>query len=376
MVVDMIEMREYREIDLDVEPCIFPDCMHILTITSMDGRLGMTDHYDVTDDGHIVGIKEPADSTQIKSCPTCRGSLRNLSRYGRLVRQALLEESTKKFIAWSHSQAVIFEKRLLDEQERLDDPKVGKEILTTIGRQGQLHITGQRIRQLLAIDEWVGHVRCNSVIKMYIEIAGYVHHVGIEEQPYQRVHDLVQHARRRGTSTGQFPLNPSKIQNGGLLLAASLLLRCDLLILTDFVNLFRKANEQLTTIVVDFEVTLNDCTELIQLAKKKKYVRHEAEGHIYFAQFVALARRLHREKPSRTSEESHAMDQLLEKGHSHLSEASVLLALHKGSMSHLVKEFEASKLMLNDYVFYAPISAEEKRAVWIAMSREFLGTGH
>ncbi|KAI3325376.1 hypothetical protein HD806DRAFT_446443 [Xylariaceae sp. AK1471] len=376
MVVDMIEMREYREIDLGVEPCIFPDCMHVLTITSMDGQLGMSDHYDIADNGQIKGIKEPADSTQIKSCPTCRGSLRNLSRYGRLVRQALLDESTKKFIAWSHNQVVKFETRLLDEQERLDDPKIGKEILATIGRQGQLHIIGQRIRQLLAIDEWVGYGRYSSVLKLYLEIAGFVHHVAIEEQPYQRVHDLVQHARRRGTGTGQFSLNASKIQNSGLLLAGSLLLRCDLLILTDFVNLRCRANEHLTTIIIDLEAALSDCKELVRLAKKKKYVRHEAEGHIYFVQFVALARQLYREKQTRTSEESNDMDQLMEQGYGHMQKASVLLALYKGSTSHLVKEFEAAKLMLNDSVFYAPISVEEKRAVWLAMSRELLGTGH
>jgi len=34
----------------------------------------------------------------MKSCPTCRGPLRNLNRYSRIVRRALIDEATKKFI--------------------------------------------------------------------------------------------------------------------------------------------------------------------------------------------------------------------------------------------------------------------------------------
>ncbi|KAI1151943.1 hypothetical protein F4825DRAFT_476537 [Nemania diffusa] len=375
MVVDMLEMKEYREIDLDDEPCIFPDCMHVLTVTSMDGQLGMSEHYNIADNGRITGIKGPGDSTQIKCCPTCRGSLRNLSRYGRLVRQTLLEESTKKFITWSHTKSIDFERRLLDEQERLDDPRIEKEILAAIGRQGQLCITGQRLRQLLEIAKWVGYGRYDSILGLYREIAGYVYHVAIEEQPYQRVHDLVQHSRRHRFNTGQFLLNPSKLETRGLISAGSLLLRCDLLILKDFVALRRQAHEKLTTIIIDLVATLNDCNELIQLAREKKYVRHETEGHIYFVQFVALARSLSLEKQSRTLEESEHMNHLETQGKDHLAEARVLLNRYKESTSHLVKEFETTELMFNDFR-YAPISVEEKRAVWLAMSKEFLGTGH
>ncbi|KAI0451030.1 hypothetical protein F5B21DRAFT_528337 [Xylaria acuta] len=375
MTVDTVNMKEYHEIDLDVEPCIFPDCMHVLTVTSMDGQLGMSEHYHTAVDGHVNGIKEPEDPTQLKSCPTCRGSLRNISRYGRLVRQFLLEESTKKFITWSHRKSVNFEKRLLDQQERLESPTIAKGILATIGRPGQLLIAGQRLQQVRAIAEWVGYGRYDPLIRLYCEIAGYVYHVAIEEQPYQRVHDLVEHARRRGTGTGQFLLNTSILETRGLLLAGSLLLRCDLLILGDFVALRRQAVEKLTMITLDLTTTLNDCNELIRMAREKRYVRHEVEGHIYFIQFVALARLLYLEKQWPTTEETEDMDWLKAHGEEHLAEVRDLLSLYKGSTSYLVKELETAELMLNDFR-YAPISVEEKRAVWLAVSRELRGTGH
>ncbi|KAI0441323.1 hypothetical protein F4803DRAFT_576691 [Xylaria telfairii] len=353
MVVDMLEMKEYHEIDLDTDPCIFPDCMHVLTVTSMDGQLRMYDHYHISDDGQINGIKESGTPTQLKSCPTCRGSLRNIARYGRLVRQSLLEESTKRFITWSHEKSINFEKRLLDEQERLDSPTTAEGILATIGRPGQLLIAEQRLQQMKTISEWVGYGR-------------YVHRVWIEEQPYQRVHDLVERAHRSGTGTGRFLLNISKLETRGLLLAGSLLLR----------YLHRQAVEKLTVITLDISTTLKDCDELIRLAREKRYVRHEAEGHIYFIQFVALAGLLHLEKSSPTREESREIDWLKALANEHLVKARDLMNLYKGSTSHLVKELDAAELMLNDFVCYAPITVEEKRAVWVAMSRELRGTGH
>ncbi|KAJ8106468.1 hypothetical protein ONZ43_g7054 [Nemania bipapillata] len=346
-----------------------------LNIANMDGQLRISEYYDIDENGRINGIKELGEFAQVKSCPTCRGSLRNLSRYGRIVRQALLEESTKKFITWSHTESMDFENRLLDEQERLENLNFGKEILVTIGRQGQLRITGQRLHQLLSIAQWVGYGRYDPILRLYREIARYVHHVAIEEQPYQRVHDLVQHSRRRGIGSGQFLLNPSKLETRGLLLAGSLLLRCDLLILKDFMALRRQAQPNLTTILIDLATTLGDCDELIRLAKEKKYVRHETEGHIYFIQFAALVRSLFLEKLSRTFEESEEMDRMKARGEEHLAKARVLLDHHKESTSHLVKEFEIAELMLIG-ARYTPISMEEKRAIWLAMSKEFSGTGH
>ncbi|KAL6803435.1 hypothetical protein GGI42DRAFT_26484 [Trichoderma sp. SZMC 28013] len=41
------------------------------------------------------------DEPGIPVCATCWDSLRNIARYGRIVRRAILDESTKEFIAWA-----------------------------------------------------------------------------------------------------------------------------------------------------------------------------------------------------------------------------------------------------------------------------------
>ena len=39
MVVDLLLMEEYHEVDLDANPCMIPACGHILTMESMDGQM-------------------------------------------------------------------------------------------------------------------------------------------------------------------------------------------------------------------------------------------------------------------------------------------------------------------------------------------------
>lgn len=49
----------------------------------------------------------------------CRGPLRDTNRYNRIVRQGLIEESTKKFISRANQQYLQIEQRLYEEEKRL-----------------------------------------------------------------------------------------------------------------------------------------------------------------------------------------------------------------------------------------------------------------
>jgi hypothetical protein len=109
MVVDFILSSTFEEVDLDENPCIMPSCGHILTLESMDGHMSMSDFYTMNGEGSIVDLKnsaEPFSASGMKSCPTCHGHLRNLNHYSCIVRRALIDEATKKFIVWANMEFI------------------------------------------------------------------------------------------------------------------------------------------------------------------------------------------------------------------------------------------------------------------------------
>ena len=63
--------------------------------------MSVSGFYTMIAEGSNLDLKnsaEPFFASEMKSCLTCRGPLRNLNRYSRNVRRALLDEATKKFI--------------------------------------------------------------------------------------------------------------------------------------------------------------------------------------------------------------------------------------------------------------------------------------
>lgn len=106
-VVDLLLLAPYRDVDLCQSPCKVPPCGHILTTESMDGQMELLRLFQTNQAGEFIGLQAlaPAFSMEdINVCSTCRGSLRSVSRYGHVVRRALIDESAKKFILWANKE--------------------------------------------------------------------------------------------------------------------------------------------------------------------------------------------------------------------------------------------------------------------------------
>lgn len=395
MVADYLMMDEYKDIDLDEDPCVFPDCGHILTRTSMDGSMAMGDHYDVDESGSPVAIKAPSmpfamDNVEFKSCPQCRGSLRNIARYGRIVRRVMLDETTKKFISWSGNTHLQLAERLVQEEQCLDKDKTN--CSEEIGRPGQLALTGHVPAQLSQLRKWVGKGRYKNAIKLYMEILRYRDRVRVEEQPFQRVANFVKHANgNKNVEARSFAFDDSVIQLRGYLLATSLLLKANICILSDFTSLWKTAASVRTEVKIDFTANVSQCQELMKLAAETDRPELEAEGHIHYAQFCGFALALGHtpQNPQSTEDipgaypepiettETDARETLKIKGLEHVGKARALLANRSWvSKDVMTMELEAAENMLNGGVFYRPVTGDELRAVYAAMSREFSGTGH
>ncbi|KAI1462410.1 hypothetical protein F4805DRAFT_464617 [Annulohypoxylon moriforme] len=381
VMVDFIMGTEYQETDLNDDPCIFPDCGHFVTKSSMDGIMDMKAHYKMSAEDNPTAIgntSKPFSMKEVKVCPTCRGSLRNISRYGRIVRRAMLDEATKKFVAWSHIQNAELANNLLDVQDRISKtpvppggprqtPKPGKKILST-----------GRIEQIRLIREWLGGNRYDEATKLWHEINIFIGQAKREEQPFQKVNDFVQYAIQQRKTEGTFAFDETRIQHGALFQACALWLKCDIVIISDFVvqweNLRSSRGNKLK---LDFSHHIRDCDTLAKAAQMAKHPRQEAEAYIYNAQFCAFSRAFLVGSEDQLSDSNkERMGNLKEQASKHLSLARNLVENYEGQTRGLSAEIDATEKMIRENVFYEAISAQELRAVYQAMTREFRGTGH
>ncbi|KAJ2986340.1 hypothetical protein NUW58_g5073 [Xylaria curta] len=385
IMVDFIMGMQYHEINLDEDPCIFPDCGHFITKSNMDGIMDLKAHYTMSaeDDSSPVALSSssaPFSMDEVKTCPSCRGSLRNIARYGRIIRRAILDEATKKFISWSHSEFLKLADQLIGVRVELEKTKA-----PVPWRQQQQQIrpplffnSRGRLQQLYRIRDWIGSPRYTDAISLWKRISTFINRVREEEQPLQLVANHVRHATKQRKITGAFAFDESALQVKGVLQASALSLRCEIVIFTDFMTIRQPLIALRPKINLDLKKEMEDCETLIKIAKSAQYPREQAEGHIYFAQFCAFARTLTTEPPADSTPAETSTEisgKLKERGIAHIAAARELVAQYQ-SIVVLQSEIEAAEKMLCDAAPYTQVSAKEMRAVYQAMAREFSGTGH
>ncbi|KAI1757927.1 hypothetical protein F4782DRAFT_475735 [Xylaria castorea] len=381
-IVDWIIGMQYHEISLDEDPCIFPDCGHFLTKSNMDGLMDLKAHYQMSDEDSpspvaLSSSSIPFSMDEVKSCPSCRGSLRNIARYGRIIRRASLDEATKKFLAWSHSEYLKFASQLVNVQIGLKKAKapVAQQNIT---RPSKLIIARGRFQQLCLTRDWVGDLRYNEALRLWARISTFIGQVRKEEQPLQRVADFVRHASRQQQVINEFAFDESALQAKSVLQASALSLKCDIVIFTDFMTIRQPLITLRPEIKLDLTKQIKDCESLIEIAKSAHLPREQVEGHIYFTQFCSFARALTPE-PSEDSTldetASKSLEKLKDQATAHVTAARELLTQYP-STRILMAEVDAAEKMLRDAVFYTDVSPAEMRAVYQAMAGEFSGTGH
>ncbi|ELR09946.1 hypothetical protein GMDG_04422 [Pseudogymnoascus destructans 20631-21] len=378
MVVDFIMSTTFEEIDLDEDPCIIPPCGHMLTLVSMDGHMSMSDFYLFNAEGSIIDVKnsaEPFSSSEMKSCPTCRGPLRNLNRYSRIVRRALIDESTKKFIVWANMGFIPLVTRMqaietgFRETVR-DDRKVPDRVLTEFPSSQQINLNGTPNNQVSKIGTLVRKEnRYKTIIELRWEISKFVQQVNEKEQPFGRIYDLVQDARRHRGIDIDLHSKIDILQVRNRLLTTVLRIRCDYTILLTFLDDQKyEAGASSNNIRVDFSINRKECEELITESHLKNQPGNEVEGHLYWARFIALERSHKEPGPELT--------QLLDEARDHLKLAYKLCDKYPRQTAGTRDEVEEVEKMLRDSTFYMPVSNDEKAAVYAVMAQNFRGTGH
>ncbi|CAJ2511696.1 Uu.00g073210.m01.CDS01 [Anthostomella pinea] len=379
MTVDFIMFETYADINLDDNPCIFTACGHIFTIGSMDGIMDMPKHYVIdteTDKPRALKTSsEPFSSGELKVCPACRSSLRSVARYGRIVRRALLDESAKKLTAWSNSTHATLEERLAQDQEKL---------LVSLDRSrkpGQdLKLLGQVSEQVKAVKRLSTVSRYQKIIATRNKIQAFAKKLGKDEQPYQRVRNLVETVRRQhqDSSMAEFDFSSAELQLREHLQATSLLVRCEIILLSDVVSMHDKtpAGRMKGTLQIDFTANRTRCDLLVKEAQSTQNFRQAVEGDIFWARFAAMeCGNIDATAEGAQPGALHVQEVLNKAGFDRLDSADKVCKSFVGKDVNPTKglkdEIVDVRRMLNKGV-----STSEMKMVVAAMAREFSGTGH
>ncbi|SLM41380.1 Zinc finger, NF-X1-type [Lasallia pustulata] len=388
-MVDYIGFNTYQAIDLEAAPVIIPSCGHLLTLSSMDGHMEMSKHYEMTEEGFVKGViskSEPLSMEGLKACPICRMPLRNINRYNRIVKRGLIDEATKRFILWANARFVPLAARMVNEEERLrgmqvsldnarhkDEGRYGHPSLPMVSR---LHLSGSRDIQLHAIRQLSGlSSRYKPAFDLRFDIDEFLHQVSEEEQPFARVYQMVQNVRRGVGLSSTLGFDGTILQTRNRLLTGTLSIRCDLSILTDFVNLYRGQTPSMTKthawlreeLLLDLSENRRDCMILARDASDKQQPMLEIEARILFAKFVALERA--------AAHDSGLVDLLLNQAREELRTAKDVVG-RAPSTASMLAEIEDTEKMVRESTFYTTFTNEEKQAVYAAMAQDFRGTGH
>lgn len=355
-----------------------------MTVSSMDDQLGMSDYYEIANDGAIVAMKtspKPFSGDSFKACPRCRGSLRDIGRYGRVVRQAVLDESTRHFVRWYHAQWAELEQRVVAEQRRLDYAEEPVQLLQLVAKPGDLHIGGAPVEQLIAMNDWIGGDRYLPIIRLYSAISDYLYRVQLEEGSHQRAHGHVQHVGEANKKIGR---DLARLQTRGQLLARIVRFRCYLTALEDFLHLRYRAKKCLTVMTFNLDAAVDECELIIMLARFAKYASQEIEGRVFYAKIVAMARLANDTVRAAGAEQANMAtdsdifdDRVLPdsviKAKVHLFQAELLIHRYM-SEAKAWAEFEVVVNMLYDRFYYYGQRRKTKRDVWSATAESFADT--
>ncbi|GAM37931.1 hypothetical protein TCE0_033r08269 [Talaromyces pinophilus] len=372
--VDFIMGDLYKDIALDDNPCIFPKCGHFLTMENMDGLMDMGKYYVLDESGkpsRISASSEPFSISDIKTCASCRGPLRDIARYGRLVRRAILDESTKKLILYLNREYVPLAQELPQRIQRLQGIKNERPIYwpDAISMKGERNLLVGRMRAIISAGK---NGRWKEILDLRQRIATYQKRVSPEEQPYARVRQLATNAHRQQITTEaspDFEIGSEVLQTKGFLQGTALSLQLDIALLADFFELRRNTPKPGETKVdMDLSAMKRECEALIRNASESKRLLHQAEGYIFLAQLHAFER-------SHTATPEIAEQHLIQ-GTEVINQVKALCNEHPAQTQGLATEIEGAEKMLRGATFYTTVTNEERMAVIAAMAREFSGTGH
>jgi len=287
----------------------------------------------------------------------------------------MIDEATKKFIVWANMEFVplVTKMQTIEAEFREIDAKnkiASLQVLPEVHLSRSLQLERSPDRQISQIGTLMSKVdRYKTILRLRKDIKKFLQRADEKEQPFGRIYDLVQDARRHRGINIKIDSKVDILQVRHRLLATVLRIRCDYTILLTFLgDLKRETSASSSRIRVDLSVNREECETLMAESESRIQPGSYVEGLLYWARFFSLEQSL--------AEPALEPTQPLEKAREHLQLARDLCDEYPGQTAGMRNEVEEVEKMLRDSTFYMPVSNAEKAAVYAAMASDFRGTGH
>ncbi|TQV90192.1 NF-X1 finger and helicase domain-containing protein [Cordyceps javanica] len=186
--VDLLEMKTYTEIDVDVDPIVVLGCGHFFTAETLDGLVGMHTAYVSDVEGRFTGLVElSGEFAKMPQCPDCKRPVRQYAtrRYNRIVNRAVADESARRFLVAGKEKL----KNINMELEKLQGELAGSQssILRIIKvlPAGQIGTLGWRLQ-----------IRYGEHKKLHHKIKSFCNESSGRYQPHHKLYEATIHALR------------------------------------------------------------------------------------------------------------------------------------------------------------------------------------
>jgi hypothetical protein len=176
--VDMMELKEYADIDLDETPIVALSCGHFFTMETLDGIADIGKVYKTDGKtGRYIGLLQPSEPISVPRCPDCNIPIRQFAtkRYSRIVNQSVMDEISKRFHIQGLRELQVLEQQVKDFISGVPVVKRLRSFLLT------RITTENEDAELLDMD-----------------LKTFCRKVEVEQQPTRRLFDAIRVARRRG----------------------------------------------------------------------------------------------------------------------------------------------------------------------------------
>jgi hypothetical protein len=378
----MIEMTNYENIDVDIDPIIVLACGHFYTSTFLDGCMEMEKVYRQDSDGDFTESVSSADMVlSLKNCPECRMPICGIQRYNRIFKCATLNSMLRGIIIRSQESYISIAKNVAKFESQLEKARVEK-------LRELIPLTNSRVAQPVVarnevlIAEWLDIFEPISQ-----SVQRYTDEADEKKQPHMKVFEssLAARARReqhsKTNTAGPIvsrPLDVPAPEPKHRILGNILQLRLEFLKLKErmlFAGHLKKLRGGDALASRLSRDTVQKCKEPLENAKK---LQQECDKRHYYTLAVEILllelELIWLQKPS-----SSTLTLPLQLR----AEAKVVLA----QCHNYMRQYESCQKyreaiqrgedMLNsNSTFMEPVSVDERMAVLAAMQMEFRGTGH